>query len=61
MESLLYLAAIVVIVALGFAFAVWLSMKGIRDGEQDWAARAATVAADGHETAMAGSGVHQAH
>lgn len=60
MEPLLYLAAIIVIVAIGFVFAMWLSIKGIRDSEHDWEAKAA--AAD-HEDAeaVATAGAHAAH
>lgn len=60
MESLLYLAGIIVLVAIGFAFAVWLMKKGIRDSEHDWEIK---LAAQQHEgsAALASSGVHAAH
>lgn len=57
-EPLIYLAAIVVLVAIGFAFAVRLCVRAIRDSELDWAARAAEQA---HEPALAGAGDRHAH
>lgn len=54
MESLIYLGAIVVIVIIGFVFAMRLSVRAIRDSERDWAERAAGEVAGGHEPALAG-------
>lgn len=59
MESLLYLAAIVVIVALGFAFAVWLMQKGIRDSEHDWEVKLAAQEQEG--ATLASSGARAVH
>jgi hypothetical protein len=60
MESLIYLAAIVVIVAIGFVFALRLSVRAIRDSERDWAAREVESAHESaHEPALAGT--HQGH
>jgi hypothetical protein len=57
-ESLIYLGAIVAFVAIGFIFAVRLSIRGIRDSELDWAAREAEQA---HAPVPAGVGKRQAH
>jgi hypothetical protein len=56
--SLVYLMAIVVLVAIGFVFAMRLSMRAIRDSELDWAAREAEQA---HEPALAAVGDRHAH
>lgn len=61
MEALVYLAPIVVAVAIGFVFAMWLSVKGMRDGEREWAERAVAGEESGHEAALAGSGAHHTH
>ncbi len=60
-ESLIYLGAIVVAVAIGFTFAVRLSVRAIRDSELDWAARATREATAAHEPALAGAGDRQSH
>jgi len=56
--SLIYLGAIVVLVAIGFVFAFRLCVRAIRDSELDWAAREAEQA---HEPALAGAGDRHAH
>jgi hypothetical protein len=58
MDALFYLGGIVAFVAVGFVFAVWLSIKGIRDSELDWAAREAEQA---HEPVLVGAGERRAH
>lgn len=60
MEPLLYLGAIIVIVAIGFVFAMWLSIRGIKDSERDWEAKLAAAEHEGAE-AVATSGAHAAH
>lgn len=60
MEPLLYLGAIVVIVAIGFVFAMWLSIRGIKDSERDWETKLAAAEHEGAE-AVATSSAHAAH
>jgi hypothetical protein len=59
--SLVYLGTFVVLVAIGFVFAMRLSLRAIRDSELDWAARAAGEAEQAHEPALAGAGDRHAH